>query len=99
METYGIDWRAFEEPATLEYHLRENNLTEDTTSWLGLAGAPPADRMAEIVVPEPSCALDNGQVSLLFEEVVLHASPSTMDERRDLWGEALVFARQLSRDF
>jgi len=99
METYGIDWQSFEEPAVVQYHLHENDLTEDMASWEGLAEAPPLDRMNTVAVPEPSCSLNDAQITALFNQVVATLPHSTMVERGELWRDALAFVHVLSTNF
>lgn len=92
-ETYGVDWESFQEPATLQSHFQSNDITEDNSSWLAAAEAPPSDQLNEVIVDAPNAALTPAQSSALLLYLGALVDAQDMPTRAILWNHALFYAR------
>lgn len=98
-EVYGVDWDAFQEPAEAMSHLESSNLTEDTSSWLEAAEAPPTERLNEVRVDPPTAALTALQSSGLLAYLGPLAAAEDMTGRALAWDHALFYARNIYPTF
>ncbi|KAH7907470.1 hypothetical protein BJ138DRAFT_1014449 [Hygrophoropsis aurantiaca] len=89
---YGIDWDAYHDSHVLAHH--DNTNAPDLLINNPFMAYQP-ERLNDIQVDEPNCPLNGQQLSQLHAHLAQWTDDGTMNSRKVLWTEALVFCRQL----
>ncbi|KAJ7578324.1 hypothetical protein C8J56DRAFT_797974, partial [Mycena floridula] len=97
LETYGIDWEAFNDDRIRHHQNTHIPSNEASTSWIGQSGPPP--NLNQVIVDPPAVAV--------FEQTVIHrldelVSPwvgsNEVHNVTSAWVNALTFLRVLYDD-